>query len=294
MRKTLGAIGLLLLLAAGVVVNSLTPTPSVKAREAVWDAFETKANKNEPLAKVYWKGFNPIGYEKIPFNVLLIPSLGREASDFNELANGLNDDGNRVFLFDPRGLHGEPLPDSPTLEHFAEPITDINWENNPFPTVLIGHAFGNRVARMAASKNPNDITAVILLAAGGQTPMPPKAEQSLKNIFNPLRTYRSRMKDMHYAFFAEGNDIPDYWTRGWHTKTAMAQAKAVANSADDESWHCAGGVPILKMPMCCAINARKRSRLLRFNMQAMPYSPNNLKPLPKRCLTSSPNIILYP
>ena len=25
----------------------------------------------------------------------------------------------------------------------------------------------------------------------------------------------------------------------------MAQAKAVANSADDDSWHCAGGVPIL-------------------------------------------------
>jgi len=75
--------------------------------------------------------------------------------------------------------------------------------------------------------------------------MPTEAEQSLHNIFNPLRTYRSRMKDVRYAFFAEGNDIPPHWTRGWHTKTAMAQAKAVAASADDDSWHCAGGVPML-------------------------------------------------
>ena len=53
------------------------------------------------------------------------------------------------------------------------------------------------------------------------------------------------MEDVRYAFFADGNDIPDHWTRGWHTKTAIAQGKAVAASADDESWHCAGGVPML-------------------------------------------------
>ena len=53
------------------------------------------------------------------------------------------------------------------------------------------------------------------------------------------------MKDVSYAFFAEGNDIPNHWTRGWHTKTAIAQGKAVVTRWEDTSWHCAGGVPML-------------------------------------------------
>jgi len=51
------------------------------------------------------------------------------------------------------------------------------------------------------------------------------------------------MKDVRTAFFAEGNEIPPHWKRGWHTKTAIAQSKAKGDG--DESWHCAGGVPML-------------------------------------------------
>ena len=75
--------------------------------------------------------------------------------------------------------------------------------------------------------------------------MEPKAEQALRDIFNPMKSHKARMEDVSYAFFAEDNDIPDHWTRGWHTKTAIAQGKAVAASAGDDSWHCAGGVPML-------------------------------------------------
>ena len=87
------------------------------------------------------------------------------------------------------------------------------------------------------------MNSTILLAAGGQVPPDSEADAALKGVFNPLKSYRSRMKDVQTAFFADGNEIPPHWKRGWHTKTAIAQGKAKGDG--DDSWHCAGGVPML-------------------------------------------------
>jgi len=127
------------------------------------------------------------------------------------------------------------------------------------PIILIGHAYGNRVVRyytmLTKLKDSTDVSiidrptvpayvkGVILLAAGGQVPPDPEADAALKRVFNPLKSYRSRMKDVRTAFFADGNEIPPHWKRGWHTKTAITQDKAKGDG--DETWHCAGGVPML-------------------------------------------------
>ncbi|MEP3892115.1 MAG: alpha/beta hydrolase [Hellea sp.] len=251
MRKTLGALALLLLLAMGVVVNSLRPAPNVKARDAVGKRVLISAQLTPGRAlttdiEYYASG----GGDRI----VLLASLGREASDFNELVAKLNSAGFRTLVVEHQGI-GASSPSLPGLNAAAFPIFKT-LENDGYlddgkPFYFIGHAYGNRIARLTSTyfsgDNPSlpKLSGTILLAAGGQVPMPPKAEKSLKNIFNPLRAYRSRMNDVRYAFFADGNEIPDYWKRGWHTKTAMTQAKSVANSADDDSWHCAGGVPML-------------------------------------------------
>ena len=238
--KKLGGIGLLLLLAAGVWVNSLRPAPNVKAREAVWDSIHLTYGDIPSKSKVYWHSY----INRPRHIILMIPSAGREASDFNELAKELKGAHNNLFLFDPRGLHNEPLHKNPTLHDFAEPITDFTSSLGAQPPkILIGHAYGNRVVRMATYQNPENVRGVILLAAGGQVSADPEADAALKRVFNPLKSYRSRMKDIQYAFFADGNDIPPHWKRGWHTKTAIAQGKAKGDG--DDSWHCAGGVPML-------------------------------------------------
>lgn len=251
MRKTLGAVGLLLLLAAGVVVNSLTPTPSAKARNFTdYIVVPQDFNWAEVMPDNYeYKGsFTTYGGASshnmhLPRNlVTFLPSLGREATDFIELSRQVETQGFSTDIVDFISLKRDKPPTD--LEEYAKTFAPHILTGDE-KVAIVGHAFGNRVARKIANRQPGRVSAVILLAAGGQTPIPATAEQSLKNIFNPLRTYRSRMKDVRYAFFAEGNDIPDYWKRGWHTKTAMAQAKAIANSAGDESWHCAGGVPML-------------------------------------------------
>jgi len=200
MRRTVGAIALLLLLAAGVVVNSLKPSPSAKTRESVGE-------KTTIGPYVYYKsGLEPC--------VLLLPSLGREASDFNELILSLNSNGHDTAAIQAGGIDKSPLSAAKRMYDAAFAIQAVSSKCKNQEVILIGHAFGNRVVRDYAHYSkiqdnfdvsplgfptlPPRIKGVILLAAGGQTPMPPKAEQSLKNIFKPLRTYRSRMKkDIH-------------------------------------------------------------------------------------------------
>lgn len=237
--KKLGGATLLILLAAGVWVNSRLPAPHLTAREAISENEEiwATADGESSFITQYLNGKGP--------QILLSPSLGREASDFNELVASLTNNGYSTITIDPHGVNGANIPSKATLSEFATAVSSNLTSSPARPTILVGHAFGNRVARMTAHQDPENVRAVILLAAGGQVPMEPKAEQSLKNIFNPLRSYKSRMKDVEYAFFADGNEVPAYWKRGWHTKTAMTQAKAVASNANDNSWHCAGGVPML-------------------------------------------------
>lgn len=213
---------------------SRNPSPSELSRQAV-GSLEILGIGNSGISS-YWSGGNALNPE-----VFLIPSAGRGAHDFNELVSTLNEKSYRTMTLDPPGVNSYVrFGDFENLRDFSKPALQRRE-----PNILIGHAFGNRVARLAAYQNPDNVKAVILLAAGGQIPMEPKAEQALRDIFNPMKSHKSRMKDVNYAFFAEGNDIPEHWTRGWHTKTAIAQSKAVAASADDDSWHCAGGVPML-------------------------------------------------
>ena len=50
--------------------------------------------------------------------------------------------------------------------------------------MLLGHAFGNRVVRMASARKPEAVKALILLAAGGKTKMPPDIEAALLQSFD--------------------------------------------------------------------------------------------------------------
>ena len=242
-RLILGAVGVACI-SVGLWLKTHAPFPNQPARETVGTlSFSRNYIDDFPYTQKYKSGEGP--------PVALIASAGREPSDFNELVSTLNRNGYSSISVEPHALNdyvtvasGERV-DDPNLIQMSFPLRRIAADNYESSIVLIGHAFGNRIVRMTAYHNPENVEAVILLAAGGQVPMKSKAEQSLRDIFNPMKSHKSRMKDVSYAFFAEGNDIPDHWTRGWHTKTAIAQGKAVAASADDDSWHCAGGVPML-------------------------------------------------
>lgn len=180
-------------------------------------------------------------------SIMMIASGGREASDFNELAASLNQAGYRTIAVEAPGIKGSALPkDGFTLFDIADDIkavADHELGANG-KLAIIGHAYGNRVARAFASRNDDRVTAVALIAAGGDKPVPEAAFQKLQAIFDPWRRSSLREADIADIFFAEKSDIADHWLTGWHRDTAAMQAKAtgVENYA---KWEAGGSKPML-------------------------------------------------
>src|SRR5262245_32710983 len=97
-------------------------------------------------------------------DVVMLPSLGRGSHDFDDLAQRVAAAGYRVVLPEPRGIGGStgPLADQ-TLHGFAADVAAVIEQTTTAPVVLIGHAYGNRVARAVAADNPALVDRLILI-----------------------------------------------------------------------------------------------------------------------------------
>ncbi|MEM1132158.1 MAG: alpha/beta hydrolase [Pseudomonadota bacterium] len=236
MRWAILLIGLVALGGMSVVMMFL-PYPNARAR--VTDGIEHSVSHEGRDIAYFVQGEGP--------TVVLLPSAGREASDFNELADMLVYKGYRTIAVEPPGIGNSDLPNEDmTLFDLADDIRAVLDAElaSQDEAVILGHAFGNRVARATAAKYGERIAGVILLAAGGKQPIPPRADAALKGSFSPLRTSVKRLASIRYAFFAGTNRVPDHWQRGWHIATAQLQGRAVElTNADD--WWLAGDEPIL-------------------------------------------------
>jgi len=178
--------------------------------------------------------------------VVLIASLGREASDFNELASALADAGYGTVAVEAPGIGASDFPEADlTLHDLAGDVAAVlDAEGITEKVAMLGHAFGNRVARTFAHDTPDSTRAAILVAAGGQRPVPDKANASLRSVFDGTLSADMRDRHIRYAFFAGDNPIPDHWRVGWYGLTAMLQGTA-SRLMGDEPWQRAGGVPML-------------------------------------------------
>ena len=107
------------------------------------------------------------------------------------------------------------------------------------PVTLVGHAFGNRVARMTATDFPHLVDSVVLLACGGLVRPAPAAEEALLKVFDAEASNEEHLAAVDLAFFAPGNDA-SVWADGWHGAAAAAQGAATA-AQPVEHWWGAGG-----------------------------------------------------
>lgn len=230
---------------AGAVFAMTNPLPGATARETVGErkTFSLLANQagldtGAQDAMLVWHelGDGP--------PVVMLASAGREASDFNELAQAIVDAGYKAVLVQPPGIDGaaasREAPDLFDLARDLEPIIRAQGE----PVVMLGHAFGNRVARATATAYPTYVRGTVLVASGGARPVPEKANAALFDCFNPVMTAARRAQSVRYAFFAGDNEIPAYWMRGWHGDTARLQGAATRNT-DAARWIAGGDGPIL-------------------------------------------------
>src|SRR5262249_53399281 len=97
--------------------------------------------------------------------VLMIPSLGRPASDFDDLSRRLVAAGLTAVRTDPRGIGRSTGPmDGLTLHDLAADAAAViealaNHTGGGKSVIVVGHAFGQRVGRTLAADRPELVRA---------------------------------------------------------------------------------------------------------------------------------------
>jgi pimeloyl-ACP methyl ester carboxylesterase len=182
--------------------------------------------------------------------VLMIPSLGRGAADFDDLSRRLVVAGFTSVRPDPRGIgRSIGVMDGLTLHDLAGDaalaIEALMIERKDGqPVIVVGHAFGQRVGRTLAADRPELVKAMAMFAAGGKAPMKPGAAEALLGCFRLDRPDAERLADVKFAFFAPGNDA-SVWRGGWYPEVATAQIAATRSTPVEGWWNAGSAAPLL-------------------------------------------------
>src|SRR5262249_59359739 len=133
--------------------------------------------------------------------IVLLPSLGRGAADFDAIAERLAAASFRVLRPQPRGIGASRGPMTGIdLHTYAADVAAVIEHDRSGPAFVVGHAFGNRVARMLAVDRPDLVRAVSLVAANvGHAPGPPDVRAAIKAGRNPSLPHAERLKGVQIA-----------------------------------------------------------------------------------------------
>jgi pimeloyl-ACP methyl ester carboxylesterase len=177
--------------------------------------------------------------------VVLLPSLARDSDDYDEVAEGLAAAGFRVLRPKPRGIGRSAGPMTKiTLHDFARDIAEVVKKLGGGKAVVVGHAFGNWVARMTAADHPDLVRGVVIAAAAAKQ-YPPELSAAVTKAGNLSLPDEERLAALRFAFFAPGHDAT-IWLKGWHPEIRDSQRAAVAAVKQDEWWS-GGTAPLLDL-----------------------------------------------
>lgn len=166
---------------------------------------------------------------------VLIPSLGRGAEDFDNLAPRIAAQGFRVLRPEPRGIGGSSaLHEGATLHDMAADLAAVITTEGGGPAVVAGHAAGNWVARVLAHDRPDLVRGVAMVAALLGTTVDATIRASINGSFDMKLSDRQRLEHLRRAYFAPGNDAR-VWLAGWHPPVAERQ-RAAAAATRDRAW----------------------------------------------------------
>ena len=183
--------------------------------------------------------------------VVLLPSRGRGSLDFDELAAGIAGAGFRVLRPQPRGVGESRGPMTGlTLHDFARDMAAVIGHEGGGPAVMVGHAFGNWVARMTAVDHPDLVRGVVIVAAAAKAY--PNGFAGARELSEAVRKAgdsklpdEERLKYLQMAFFAPGHD-PSVWLKGWYHEVDEMQF-AAGRATKQSEWWSGGNVPLLDL-----------------------------------------------
>jgi len=183
--------------------------------------------------------------------VVLLPSRGRAAEDFDDVAAGIAKAGFRVLRPQPRGAgrSSGPMKDL-SLHDFARDTAAVIRHAGGGPAVLVGHAFGNWVARMTAVDHPQLVRGVVIVAAAAKAypagfDGAKALSEAVRKSGDPALSDTERMNYLRIAFFAPGGDARG-WLKGWYPEVDEAQF-AAGRATKQSEWWPGGTVPLLDL-----------------------------------------------
>ena len=176
--------------------------------------------------------------------LVLLPGLGRPAQDLDPLAGRLRVAGYRVIQPDPRGDGASTGPlEGLTLHDLAADVAAVIEASDLRGVTIVGHAFGNRIARCIAADRPELAARVVLLGCSGKVQPTPAIAEAIRlaqavDTPDPVRADAVRA-----AWFGPEADITP-WTSGW-SQPVMKAYLAAAAATDIGDWWTAGRAAVL-------------------------------------------------
>jgi pimeloyl-ACP methyl ester carboxylesterase len=224
--------------------------------------------------------------------IVILPSLGRDGHDYDAVSARLAAQGFRVLRPEPRGMDGSTGPMTGlTLNDYAADVAHVIEHEGAGRAIVVGHAYGNFVARMLATDRPELVRGVVLAAASaGKAPpgdtapvIAPDVRFAIDHAGDASLPEAERLVYLQRAFFAPGND-PHVWLRGWHEAAQKAESAASAATPVD-AWFAAGGAPILDLQAeDDTVAPRRLSHVLkdalgdRVTVEVIPHAGHALAP----------------
>ena len=184
--------------------------------------------------------------------IVMLPSRGRGAEDFDGVVDELVKAGFRVLRPQPRGaaLSRGPMQNL-TLHDLARDIAAvIRNAGDGGPAIIVGHAFGSWVARMTAVDHPELVRGVVMAAAAAKAY--PAGFVGAKELSEAVRKSgdfalpdTERLRYLRLAFFAPDSDA-SIWLQGWHPAADEVQS-AAGRATEQSEWWSGGTAPLLDL-----------------------------------------------
>jgi pimeloyl-ACP methyl ester carboxylesterase len=195
-----------------------------------------RASNGEARIRAYARGAGPL--------VVLMAGLGRAPDDVVPLARKVADAGFRVLLPETRGIgKSAGKMEGLTLRDFAADVVAAIDAAGGGKAILVGHAFGNRVARAVAAYHPDRTIAVVCLGASGKVAPTPEIQKAIDAGKDKNATREQRAAALRIASFGPGRD-PTPWVDGWN-EAVMKACLAAASATPIQEWWTAGKAPVL-------------------------------------------------
>jgi len=167
--------------------------------------------------------------------VVLLPSSQRDSLDFDKVARQIARAGYRVLRPQPRGMGNSRGPmEGLNLSVLARDVVLAVDRLGGGRAVIVGHAYGHFVARVADLEHSSRVRGIVVLGAAAKV-FPKGMVESLAIAADPDNPREERLKQLQFSMFAPGNDASS-WLEGWHPELRVAYRKAGTVPSKDVWW----------------------------------------------------------